>query len=295
MRGYSGWLYLSLLIPLSFIVIGGGRLTYTIVHWNASAERRSLAEQRAAQADLFETDSAEPDYPTVPADANLTNSPGTTLAYRLPIDTTRTWTLFAAGGACLLWNAVVIVFGVMAINGFARGEPDWMLTLVAIVFLAGGVWLATYVLRQFMLTTGAGPTRLEISAHPLEPGEPYEVFVSQAGRLAMKSLELWLACDEKATYRQGTDTRTETRRVFQRRCFVRDNFEIHHGLPFESRCQISVPAGAMHSFQAGHNEVNWKLIVKGSVVGWPDYERVFQIIVNPPNGAASPAMGTPER
>ncbi len=294
-RGYSGWLYLSLLIPLSFIVIGGGRLTYTLVHWNASAERRALAEQRAAQADLFETPSDEPEYPTVPADANLTNSPGTTLAYRLPIDTTRTWTLFAAAVACLLWNAVVVVFSVMAIGSFARGAPDWMLVVVALVFLAGGIWLAVYVLRQIMLTTGAGPTRIEISEHPLEPGKPYEVFVSQAGRLAMKSLELWLACDEKATYRQGTDTRSETRRVFQRRCFVRDNFEIHQGLPFESRCQIRVPMGAMHSFQAGHNEVNWKLIVKGSVVGWPDYERVFQIVVVPANGTIGLMSGDDER
>ena len=62
---------------------------------------------------------------------------------------------------------------------------------------------------------------------------------------------------------------------------MRENFEIHQGLPFESRCQIRVPPGAMHSFQAGHNEVNWKLIVKASVAGWPDYERVFQIVVNP--------------
>ena len=89
-RGYSGWLYLSLLIPLSFIVIGGGRLIYTLVHWNSSAERRSLAEQRAAQVDLFEGPVDEREFPTVPADANLTNSPGTTLAYRLPIDHART-------------------------------------------------------------------------------------------------------------------------------------------------------------------------------------------------------------
>ena len=40
----------------------------------------------------------------------------------------------------------------------------------------------------------------------------------------------------------------------------------------------------MHSFQSNHNEVNWKLIVKGDVVGWPSYERVFQIVVTPANG-----------
>ena len=52
---------------------------------------------------------------------------------------------------------------------------------------------------------------------------------------------------------------------------MREDFEIHQGLPFESRCQVRVPESAMHSFHANHNEVSWKLIVKGSVVGWPDY------------------------
>jgi hypothetical protein len=121
------------------------------------------------------------------------------------------------------------------------------------------------------------------------------VFVSQAGRLQMRWLELWLACDERATYRQGTDTRTETRRVFAERCFVRQDFQIAQGLPFESRCRVAVPAGAMHSFQADHNEVSWKLIVKGSVDGWPEYERAFQIVVNPANGHAISAVGTTAR
>jgi hypothetical protein len=104
----------------------------------------------------------------------------------------------------------------------------------------------------------------------------------------MRSLEVWLACDERATYRQGTDTRTETRRVFCERCFVREDFQIQQGLPFESRCQLRVPPGAMHSFQADHNEVSWKLIVKGTVDGWPEYEREFQIVVNPEiNGRAA--------
>ena len=62
---------------------------------------------------------------------------------------------------------------------------------------------------------------------------------------------------------------------------MREDVEIDQALPLESRCEIAVPAGAMHSFQANHNEVNWKLIVKGTVDGWPDYERVFPVVVCP--------------
>jgi hypothetical protein len=287
--GYSGWLYLLLLIPLSFMTIGGGGLVYTLMHWNASAERRALMAQRAAQMDLFEVEGTGRSYPTVPADANLTNSPGTTLAYRLPIATTAGWTLFAALVACLLWNGIVSIFVVMAARGFARGEPDWILTVFVSPFVVIGLGLIGYLLRQVLITTGVGPTRIEISAHPLAPGQRYDVFLSQAGRLTMKSLEVWLACDEKATYRQGTDTRTESRRVFQERYFFREGIEIHQGLPFESRCQIQVPSGAMHSFHANYNEVSWKLIVKGNVEGRREYQRVFQIVVNPAlNGHSQP-------
>jgi hypothetical protein len=169
----------------------------------------------------------------------------------------------------------------MAVGSFARGTPDWTLTALAIPFAIAGIGLVVYLIRQVLITTGVGPTRIEISAHPLAPGQGYDIFLSQAGRLAMNSLEVWLACDEKATYRQGTDTRTETRRVYEQRCFVREGFAIHQGLPFESRCQIRVPEDAMHSFHANHNEVIWRLIVKGKVVGWRDYERVFQIVVKP--------------
>ncbi len=41
-RGYSGWLYLSLLVPGSFIAISTRRLIYIWLNWNTSAERRSV-------------------------------------------------------------------------------------------------------------------------------------------------------------------------------------------------------------------------------------------------------------
>jgi len=285
-QGYSGWLYVSLLIPLSFMIIGGGRMIYTLVHWNASDERRRVLDQRAAQLDLFEVEAVERHFPTVPADSHFTNSPGTTLAYRLPISTTAGWKVFAAAAACVLWNALVAVLMVSAVRGFAAGRGDWALVLFLVPFVAGGIAIAAYLVRQVLIVTGVGPTRIEVSDHPLVPGKPYEMFLSQAGRLTMNCLEVWLACDERATFHQGTDTRTETRRVYQSRCFVREDFQIHQGLPFESRCQVCVPEGAMHSFQADHNEVSWKLIVKGRVNNWPDYEREFQIVVQPRNGEA---------
>src|SRR5262249_50778578 len=154
-----------------------------------------------------------------------------TLAYRLPITTTAGWTVFAALMASLLWNGIVAIFIVMAAQSFARGEPDWTLTLFVIPFAVVGIGLIGYLMRLILITTAVGPTRMEISAHPPTPGKGYALSLPQAGRFTMKSLEVWLACDEKASSRRGTDIRTERRRVFEERYFLREDIAIPQGLP----------------------------------------------------------------
>jgi len=288
-QGYSGWLYLFLLVPLPFITIGGGGLIFALVHWSTSAERRSALATRAAQLDPFDNPSvAQKNYPGVPAEGNLTNSPGTALAFRLPVTAAPGWRLFATLVACLVWNGIVFAFAVAAIGRHGRGEPDWLLTLFVVVFGIAGAGLIVYFVRQLLATTGVGPTRIEISQHPLYPGGSYEVFVSQAGRLSIGSLRVLLNCEEKATYRQGTDTRTERRRIFEEELFSQEGFEVHQGLPFEHRLSVRIPESAMHSFKSDHNEIGWSLEVRGAVDGWPDFARVFPVVVYPARERAEP-------
>jgi hypothetical protein len=173
------------------------------------------------------------------------------------------------------------------VNSHLRGEPEWFLSLFLIPFALVGVGLAWYTGRQVLITTGVGPTRLEISAHPLEPAGEYEILLSQSGRLTFRSLRVLLVCEEQATFQQGTNSRTETCPVFQEEIFRRDGFEVQHGIPFEVRSPLRVPAEAMHSFKSAHNEVRWKLIVKGDVQGWPNYEREFPLLVYPAAGGGS--------
>jgi len=97
----------------------------------------------------------------------------------------------------------------------------------------------------------------------------------------MNSLEILLVAEEKATYRQGTDTRTETQRVHEQQVFYQEAFAIRRGLPFEKQGTIEIPSEAMHSFRSEHNEVIWKLLVLGNMKRWPDYERSFHVVVYP--------------
>ena len=90
-----------------------------------------------------------------------------------------------------------------------------------------------------------------------------------------------LVCDEEATYRQGTDTRTERRRVYEQVVFAASEFEIYPEMPYEHECDLEFPTDVMHSFQSDHNAVQWRLVVHGVVEKWSNYERVFPIVVYP--------------
>jgi len=284
-RGYNWWVWLVFLVPVSFIVIGGGGLLYSVLHWGKSAERRAAMAGRTQRRDRFGANGGSGrKFPSVPDDSDITNSPGTKLRFRLPIGSSPGWILFGVLLACLFWNGIVGVFAWGALHGHLRGEPDWLLSLCLIPFVLAGIGLIFLFIRQLLLTTGIGPTLVEISDHPLRPGEECRVFVSQSGRLTVNSLEVLLVCEEAATYRQGTDTRTETREVHRQQVLRREGFEVRRGVPFEAECELTVPAGAMHSFRADHNEISWKLVVKGDVAGWPDYKRAFPVIIHPPNG-----------
>jgi len=281
-RGTNWWVWLTMIVPVSFMLIGGGGLLYKVFAWGKSAERRADLAKRAATLGAFDAGGrSKSEFPGIPGGTNITNSPGTELAFRLPVAANSTWTLFATSMACLFWNGVVSIFVVLAARGHLRGEPDWFLTVFTIPFVLIGIGLIVFVFRQLLVTTGIGPTLVEISDQPLYPGERYDLFFSQAGRLRFRSLEVLLVCEEETTYRHGTDTRTETRRVYRQAVFRREAFEIRRGLPFKANCEIEVPTGAMHSLKSGHNEINWRILVKGSVAGWPNYEWSFPVIVYP--------------
>lgn len=292
-RSYTWWFWLTLAIPASFILIGVGGLVHAAMTWGKSAERRSALAQRASQIAPFDArarDAAA--LPSVPRPAGVTDSPGTTLAYRLPIVAASGWKLFAGAAACLGWNGIVAVFACVAISGFLEGRPDWILTLFLLPFVLAGAGLIVYFLRYVLVASAIGPTLVEVSDQPLHPGRQYELFVSQTGRLRMNSLEVFLACDEQATFHQGTNTRREVLRVFEQPVYRREQFDVRHGVPCEARCTLDVPVGAMHSFKSQHNEIHWKVIVKGDVLGWPNFTRSFPVIVYPSSNGGNGANGS---
>lgn len=181
----------------------------------------------------------------------------------------------------LFWNGITGVFVTIAVNSHLQGKPEWFLTVFITPFVLVGLFLIYATLKQFLVAWGIRPTIVEISHHPLELGGRYSVYVRQPGPLTVNSLVVSLYCVEKVSYRQGTDTRTETARVYSGELFRQEGFEIDRGMPLEIRTDLTPPEGGMHSLLGGHNSVEWKLVVKGDIAHWPDFEAEFPVVVHP--------------
>jgi hypothetical protein len=290
--GVGRWL--GILAMASFVIIGGGGLIWTVLRVGTSAERLGAMARQASEIDLgSETPRRSRHFPTIPHVDGLTNSPGIELAYRLPPSQSPGWRLFATTIFSWSWTSVTAVLTVWAVTSHAKERPEWLLTALLLPLVAVAIWSLRMWIRQIWIDTGMGPTTIEISECPLVPGHEYQVVLAQHGHIHVKSLELWLVCEEEATYRQGTDIRTESRRVYEHRIATFGNFRIEPVEPFQTTESIAIPSTAMHSFHSTHNSVHWRLLVCGEVSGWPPFTRGFPVVVHPGETTSRAAASLP--
>lgn len=156
----------------------------------------------------------------------------------------------------------------------------WAAGCVALTGLAIHAGLALFNPRATVtLARGAVP-----------PGGAAELEWTFDGRYdRIRRLTLRLEGRERATYRRGTDTRTDTNVFAAVPLFETDR----NDLMARGKCSLHVPAGAMHTFRATHNEIRWFLVLHGEIAKWPDVQEEFEIEVPPPAVQPGAAGGTP--
>ncbi len=288
-RGYNWWMWaLTLLLPGALLGFGGAGLWRTLTRWGKSEERRAVGRRGPLAASGGPAAEAAA-LPGIPSCEDLVNSPGTILRFRLPLESPENWRLLGFGLFAVLWNAVLVLLAVNAGVDLLGGRVDWLLLAVLVPFAVVGIAGITVFVRRLVLTTAVGPTQLEISDHPLRPGGRYEVLLWQGGSGAFRAIEMSLELEERATFRQGTDTRTERAVVWQAPLGSWHGLNLAPGTRFEARTVLELPVTAMHSFASEHNAVHWRVVVRGRPDRWPSFTRSFPVIVFPPAGEARPS------
>jgi hypothetical protein len=187
---------------------------------------------------------------------------------------------FGAIFIALFWNGIVSVFLVQVVGGFRRGDPSWGLTLFMTPFVIVGLGLLGLIVYQFLAMFNPRPT-LELSSASIPLGGAAELGWRLSGRTRrVREFVVTLRGTEEATYRRGTDTRTDTNTFYEMELYKTSNaMEIAAG-----RVGVVLPQETMHSFEADNNKIVWNLDIRGDIRRWPDVKESFKITVVPAAG-----------
>ncbi|HEX2642558.1 MAG TPA: DUF3592 domain-containing protein [Thermoanaerobaculia bacterium] len=263
-RGLS-WGWLAGLVPLLFIAVGGGGLLAVI--WSVFKGKKDPARLRKARAALGVTTLARE-----PAPRELASGPVTLRAKATPFGTLVVMIVLA-----LFWNGITSVFLWKVVEGWQTGNGDGCLTAFLVPFVLVGLALIYGIFRQFLILFNPRPT-LIVERDRLAPGESVLLqwrFRGRTGRVSRFRilLEGW----EEASYRQGTDTRTE-RKLFHASALV--DASQPTAIP-AGTASLGIPAGSVPSFKSDHNKIIWSLKVQTEIPGWPDSEEEYELQVEP--------------
>ena len=281
-RGHVWWVWLLIWLPAPLIGIGMVGMVIAALDWGRSDEWKSAAVQAAARSPfLQQLTGRENALPFVPRVTELAESPGVRLACRLPSVAAPFWRLFASALLGVFWNVAASICFVESLARAFRGKLDLWPMLFVIPLMGAGAYLAYNVARKIVAAMRAGSTVIEVDSPWLAPGKPSRAYLSQSGHLRLEYLEVWLACEEVAAYHQGTDSRRETRRVFQSRQFHAEGIEIQPSIPYEIDFAVLAPSDAMHSFRSAHNAVQWMLEVYCRHADGAMTVRAFPLVVAP--------------
>lgn len=177
----------------------------------------------------------------------------------------------------LFWNGIVSIFVYFAVDGWRSGHPEGCLIAFLVPFVLIGLALIFGVFRQFLVLFNP---RLELtmSRGALAPGESALLQWKIEGKAErVKRLKIVLEGCEEATYRQGTDTKTD-REVFATIPIVDTDPAMQMA---QGSARVAVPEDAMPSFKADRNKIVWTLKAACEIPGWPDSDDEYEIVVAP--------------
>lgn len=144
-------------------------------------------------------------------------------------------------------------------------------------FVLIGLGLAGAVIYYLLVLFNPAP-RLMLHRLPLRPGEPLDLEYEILGRFdRIRKLTITLEGREHATYRQGTDTRTDSETFHQQAIVEAQWRDVSQG-----RGRTELPTNSVPTFTAENNKVAWLLCVRGEIGWWPDMTDEFELPVAPP-------------
>ena len=271
-----GWFLLWGLFPIPFLLVGFGGM-YAVYRWGDElgkptrrAKRTRSRRQDTETQDLDPQQAAllakldgRPEIPEVRPGPMVLESEGSRLV-----------SFIAIGIFSLFWNGFV---GFFVFELIREDNPSWVMLLFMSPFVLAGIAMIGATIHQGLAIFNP-KIHLTLSDGDLRLGETYSLSWKLDGRSnRLQRLTISLEGREQATYRRGTDTRTE-HSIFHRHILV-DEQRIHFT---DGRVALPIPLDFVPSFKASRNEIQWRIRVTGDIPFWPDISEAFQLWVSPP-------------
>jgi len=254
-RGLTADLWLGL-IPLVFVVIGGGGIYFAAVG-------RGLGGMMSER-------------PTTRTAAFTKAVDGAGSAMLRP-RTGRVAKLAGTFVITLFWNGVLSVFLYNLVSSSWRGGSQWFLALFLVPFTLVGILLVVLTAGQALRLSNPRPS-VTVNTTIVTLGEELRVDWTLAGRVAkLTCFSITLEGREEATHSRGDDTVTDTS-VFEA---IELANQVSPSVARAGSARVKIPADTMHSFTAAHNKIVWALRVRGDIRQWPNSDDEFPLTVAP--------------
>ena len=282
--GVASWL-LGIVI-LSFIGFGIQGLITGLLGSRVGDGLRFSLTQNAHRFDLTQKSKAARRLPNVPIIDTLRMSPGRAQPWRLPVTTGKSIQIISVIAFFATWIIVSLFLVGYSINQYRTtnhsGWSWWLPMLSLLPSIGFAVWSGRMLTYELKNQINIDPLEVEVSHQPIYPGQTIDVTISQGGTLYVRSLRLFLVCEEVTSYHQGTDVRTETLEILREQVFVQRRFEITSKSPLAETFTITIPQDAMHSFQSNFNCLQWRIVSVGRYRDYSEIRRGFSLVVHPP-------------
>jgi len=255
-RGLTADLWLGL-IPLVFIVVGGGGMYFV------AFGRGQFGSLKSARPTTIGAVYMKAVRGAAPAALRPKSSRGAKLA---------AFIVFA-----LFWNGLLSLFLNDLLGSSRRGRFEWFAALFLIPFILVGIGLVVLAIRQALELSNPRPN-VTVGKSVVALGDELRVEWSMEGRVEkLTRLRITLEAREEATYTRGTDTVTDTK-IFATIPLAN---QIAPNIADAGSASATIPADTMHTFDAKNNKVVWVVRVRGELPNWPNSDDEFPLNVAP--------------
>ncbi len=270
-RGFSHHIWFGLL-PLILAVVG------SVIYYCGYSAYASNQQKQLELSQLAQTPSSTEQPLTAPM--NLFQADALDLQWDVPRKlkpaSSKWLRVIGIGFFALFWN------GVTWTSFFSTWDHGFnlfslIITLFMIPFMLVGIFVVAALIHQ-LLSLLNPYVEIALSTGTAVVGGQFDIaWQTSAGVRRIRNLSINIEGTESATYRQGTDTKTDTQ-LFA----VVPVLETM--LPEQIKfgnAQIQIPANTMHTFEGAHNKVLWHVRVRGEIPYWPDVDEQYLFRVKP--------------